>query len=338
MRKILLALLIIMMSFTLGISPTLAQSSDETGTPTGTSDTPQENTDVNAGENEVTAPAPTETSTDTGTPANTTETGDTGDVPAEELGVSEPSSFLWFHNFVLNVRIALTPSPIKKSELELKKAATHLLLARQAVQKNPNDPELQAKLDELNNRYQAVIEKINARIETYKTNNPDAPELKNFLDKYVDQQLKHQEVLSSLENRVPADVAEKIREKRLTHLERFGNVMSKLQTDSELKARLEKSIDNRENRVERRVNRVEILNELKDKVPAEMKQNIEQIKQERTEIFRELKNERQDIRENRQEIEPGDATSNKDVIQENRDEKQDVRDERQDFRQDIKNR
>lgn len=237
------------------------------------------------------------------------------EVTAEELEVAEPGAFSWFSNAIRNVRIAITRDPIKKSGLELKKANFELLRARKVAQQNLDDPRLQDKLEKINEKYENLIERINLRIEKFKADNPEAPKLKNFLDKYTDQQLKHQEILKNLEEKVPEQVMEKIKVNREQHLERFGEVMNKLQTKEELKERLRKAVEvgaliaegvkaRVEDRVERRANRAEILEELKEKVP-EIKTQIQEIKQERVELFQELKAKREEIREKRQEFREG---------------------------------
>jgi len=115
-------------------------------------------------------------------------------VTVEELGVEEPGIISWFKNISDTVQIWITRDPIKKSEIELRKASRELVRAREMVQENFDDVDLQAKLERINNRYENMIGNINGRIEEFGQNNPEDSKLKSFLNKYSDQQLKHQEI------------------------------------------------------------------------------------------------------------------------------------------------
>jgi len=206
------------------------------------------------------------------------------DVNAEELDIGEPGIVSWFKNTVDTVRIWTTRDPVKKAELELKKASRQLVRARKIVQDNPDDIGLQGKLGMINDRYEELIGKINERVEQFKENNPDSDKLKNFLDKYTSHQLKHQEILQKLEEQVPEQVMVKIRENRQAHLEKFGEVMIKLQNKEEFKERLENNLrdgqdkDNQD--TVRQINRVRIIEELGNQDILEVRERVQEMKQE----------------------------------------------------------
>lgn len=289
-------------------------------------------------------------------PTNLLELEEAEEVGASELEVGEPGRFSWFGNFVRNVRIRVTRDPIKKSELELKKANYEILRFRKIAKEKADDSKIQEKLDKADEKYRKVIEKINARIEKVKEETIEAPKierLNKFLDKYADHQIKHQEVLKNVALKVPEQARVKIEANRERHLEKFGEVMNKVHDKERFKIILkdaveekreiaeervgdvkEAVIERQENRVERRVNRAEIIEELGEKVKdiaPEIREKVQEIKAERVELFYELKLKREEIRENREEF----RQDIKIKFDENRDEMRENLEARQDLKQEI---
>ena len=229
-------------------------------------------------------------------------TSDEAEVLAEELEVEEPGIFSWFWNTIRDVQILVTRDPIKKSELQLKKASRQLIKARKMISENPDDVNLKDKLERISEKYQSLISRINDRVETFEQENPDASKLKSFLDKYTNQQFRHQEILRRLEEKVPAEVAEQIRANRERYLEKFGEVMNRLQTKTEFKERISELLKEGKEGIERRIRRMEIVDKLEQGAGAIIREGIREIKQERKEIFQELKVKRQEINEAYQQI------------------------------------
>jgi len=222
------------------------------------------------------------------------------EIAAEDLDVEEPGLFSWFGDIARDIQIFFTFDPIKKSELQLKKASRQLIRARETVREDPDDTKLQERLEKLDGKYQGLVERINARVENFKAENPEALELKNFLDKYTDHQLKHQEILKKLEEQVPEGILGVINDNRERHLEEFGEVMNRLQSEEELKDRLKSGLEDVEESIGQRINRMEIIEELGEAVPV-VKDKINELKQESRELFQELETKRQEIREEIQE-------------------------------------
>ena len=213
---------------------------------------------------------------------------ETVEITAEDLGIKESGPFSWLTNIVRDVQIFFTFDPIKKSERQLEKASQQLIKVREIVGENVDGPVLQEKLAKADEKYQETIEKINTRIEEFKGENPEAPQLKTFLDKYTDHQLLHQQILKKLEEQVPERAMEVIRENRERHLERFGETMNRLQNKEELKERLQEGLEDNQRRIEQRIMQMEILDELEQAVPA-IKEGIEELKEAKNELFQELR-------------------------------------------------
>lgn len=287
-KKITLLLLVIALALTVSFSLAIAQEG-ATDNQIGANASTGASASENAAEEAIQAEAAAELLTES-------------EVTAADLETDEPGLVGWFKDKFRATQILVSRDPIKKSELELKRANYQLLKVRAKVNKNPDDANLQTKMEGLNNRFQEMLQNINQRMENLKNANPGDSRLKNFLDKYLDQQIKQQEVLKKLEEKVPEQVMEKIRANREKHLKKFGEVMTKLQNKEELKKGLEKAIQNIREGAERRVNKMEIIEELAEKADAEIKEQVRALKQERAELFQELKAKQEAIRENRRKL------------------------------------
>jgi len=214
------------------------------------------------------------------------------DIPAEELDIEEPGILSWFRNAFDTVQLWVTRDLVKKSELELKKASRQLVKAREFVQNNADDENLQNRFNKIDEKYQGFINGINNRIEQFKEENPDSDKFNNFLDKYTKHQMLHQEIMQKLEEQVPEAVMEKIQEKRQEHLEEFGEVMNRLQEREEFKERLNNILNDEQQRVESRVRAMNIIEELEECAGEGIKETIQELKQEKKEIFQELNNKK----------------------------------------------
>ena len=217
-------------------------------------------------------------------------------VTVEELNIEEPGIISWFKNAADTIQLWMTSDPIKKSEIELRKASRQLVKTRNMVQENFDDVNLQAKIERVNNRYENNIRNINGRIEEFSQNNPEDSKLKSFLNKYSSQQLKHQEILKKLEENVPEDAMIKIQENRQIYLDKFGEVMSKLQDKEEFKESLKNSLESSQSAI-RQVQMMEIIEELGGQATLEVRERIQEMKQEYKELFQNLDAERIQIQE-----------------------------------------
>ncbi len=233
--------------------------------------------------------------------ADGSSTAGTVEVAAEDLGVEESGFFSWLTDAVREVKIFFTFDPIKKSELQLEKASRQIVKAKEEVEENADDPALREKLAKADEKYQETVEKINERLDEFKEENPEAPQLKDFLDKYTDQQLLHQQILRKLEEQVPEQAMEIIRENRERYLERFGETMNRLQNKEELKERLKAGLEDNQRRIEQRVEQMRIIEELGQVAPV-IKGKVEELKQEAGELFQKLEAESQEMKIKEQQI------------------------------------
>jgi len=211
--------------------------------------------------------------------------GQEADVSVEELDVEEPGIISWFKNAADTVRIWAARDPVKKAELELRKASRQIIRTRKMVREGADDAGLKAKLEMINGKYEELIGQINNRVEQYKEANPEANDrLNSFLDKYTNHQLKHQEILQKLEEQVPQEVMAKIQENRQAHLEKFSEVMTRLQDKEEFKERLKSVLESGKNAV-RKVQLMEVIEELGQQDVLEVRERVREMKQENKKLF-----------------------------------------------------
>ena len=222
-------------------------------------------------------------------------------IPAKELGVEEPGLLSWFKNAFSTVQLWVTRDLVKKSELELQKASRQLIKAREIVQNNAADKNLENKFNKIDEKYQSLINGINNRIQEFKNGNPDSDKFNSFLDKYTNQQMLHQEIMKKLEGQVPEAVMAKIQEKRQEHLDNFGEVMNKLQEREEFKERLGNILNDEQQRIESRVRAMDTLDELETIAEDQVRAVIMELKQEKKEVFDELKIKKQEMKNNSQQ-------------------------------------
>lgn len=186
-------------------------------------------------------------------------------ITAQDLGVNEPtllpdSKFYFLKNWKNAIQSFFTFGQEKKAELNLKIASEKLLEAQKLAEKT-NNPQILEKATDL---YNKQIDKINKNIDKFKGTATSSEAVSNFLDKYTKQQILHTQILDKLEGKVPTSTMEKIKESTKKHLEKFGQVMQKLEDKTKIQERLQKAV-----------------NSIKNNLPASttIKQKLESIKE-----------------------------------------------------------
>jgi hypothetical protein len=200
-------------------------------------------------------------------------------VVAKDLGISEPkvlpdSPFYFLKNWGRAIGLFFAFSPAKKAELRLKIANEKLMEAKKLVEMK-KDPKL---IERTLNEFQNEIGKISQE---------SGENLKKFSEKLIHQQILHQKILQRLEKQVPPEVYEKIKAQREKHLERFAQVMQKVESKEKIAERLENELGKIKGSEFKEFKDLEILGEFEEKMPEEVKKRIEEKKAEIEEKFRE---------------------------------------------------
>jgi len=200
-------------------------------------------------------------------------------ITAQDLGVSEPtllpdSKFYFLKNWQRAIQSTFTFGQVKKAELNLKIASEKLLEARKLSEKTDN-PQILDKAAEI---YNKQVDKIGNNIAKFKGTATSSEKISKFLDKYTKQQILQEQILDKLETKVPTSTMEKIQQAREKHLEKFGQVMQKLEDKDKIQQRLEKGLENLKESALKPIIKLEILKKLEDKFPTSTVQQLQQAK------------------------------------------------------------
>jgi len=190
------------------------------------------------------------------------------EVLPQDLGISEPkilpdSPFYFLKNWARKIRLFFAFNKVKKAELRLRIANEMLIEAKKLVEMK-KDPRLTEKVLE---NFQNEIGKISEQ---------SGENLKQFSEKLLHQQILHQLILQKLENQVPPEMHEKIKTHRERHLERFAQVIQKVETKENIAERLKSELEKVSGGELKNFKNLEILEKIKEKMPEEVKVKIEE--------------------------------------------------------------
>jgi len=166
-------------------------------------------------------------------------------IQAQDLEVSEPNilpdnPLYLFKNLGRQIQSFFTFDPVKKAELMEKFTNEKLMEVKKMVEKNKNQKVIQKGIE----NYQKGIEEVKKATDKIKETAEKSEVVNKFLDKFVKQQTLHQQILEKLQTQVSTTTFEKIQEAREQHLERFGEIMNKLENNKEkIQEKLEKNLE-----------------------------------------------------------------------------------------------
>lgn len=200
-------------------------------------------------------------------------------VTALDLEISEPkvlpgNPLYFLKEWTRKARLFFALNLAKKAQVRLKIANEKLLEAKKLAELK-KDPKL--------------IEKIIAEFQTEigKIAKESGENLKQFSEKLIHQQILHQMILQRLENQVPAEVREKIKEKRMAHLETFSQVMQKVEEKAKIAERIGEELEKIKGSKFKDFKNLEFLSEIAEKMSEDVKEKIEQKREQIIEKLRE---------------------------------------------------
>lgn len=200
------------------------------------------------------------------------------EVSASDLGVSDPgllpdNPFYFAKEIGRGLQSFFTFDSVKKAELRLKFANEKLMETKKLAEKTENAQALETGLA----NYQREIEDVKQASEKIKDNATNNVKVGQFLDRFTQQQVLHQRVLEKLEAQVPETVIERIKTVREDHLEKFGEVMLKLEVKENIQERLENNLREAKGSEFKEFENLEMLKNLEEKVPEEIKEAIQNV-------------------------------------------------------------
>ncbi len=217
------------------------------------------------------------------------------EVTAESLNIKDPeilpdSPFYFLKEWGRNIRSFLTFNNVEKLELKNRFANENLLELKKLVEKNSKEEVLQKTI----RRYQERMGDLEKATEGIKSQEA----VDRFLDKYTNQQILHQRILEKLENQVPEKTFQKIEEARQEHLERFKNVMLKLEDKEKIAERIADSVKEQTGSQFQEFKNLEIIERIRKNMPGEIE---EKLQEKEREILESLKNNLESATQQEQE-------------------------------------
>jgi len=163
------------------------------------------------------------------------------EIQPEELEIKTPqvlpiSGVYPVKEFFRKIRLFFAFSPVKRAELRLKFANEKLMEVKELAKDEKNKEIIEKTLVS----YQDELEKLKNETEKLAEQ-----EKEKFLEKYANQVIKQQMVLENIASQVKGEVYEKILANREKHLERFKEVMEKIE-NKEIIKELESKIKSKE--------------------------------------------------------------------------------------------
>ena len=221
-------------------------------------------------------------------------------VSASDLGVKNPtllpdSPFYFLKNWARGIQSFFTFNPVKKLELK-SKFANERLIEIKKLSEEKKSPKI---IEKATKEYENELDGIKKDADRIKEKAEKDSELNKFLDKWTKQQFLQQKLLERLENQVAPQAFKKIKEAREKHLERFKDVMLKLENKNDLPKRLEKAVENQKGSRFRGIKALEILKNLEDKVPENAK---DVIKKAREQVLKNIQKRLEKMPEKRREM------------------------------------
>ena len=197
------------------------------------------------------------------------------DLDVEEPGILPDSPFYFFKKWNRSIMSFFTFNPVKKAELNFKFDSELLMEIKKMVEENKSPRAISSATE----KYQKQIKNTRELTEKIKEKAETNNETEEFLNKFVQQEILHQRVLNKLQEQVPVEAYGKIEETRNAHLERFKDVMLKLEDKENIPDRLERNLKELEGSNFKDFKNLEVLNELKEKLPEDLREKIERKKE-----------------------------------------------------------
>ncbi len=202
-------------------------------------------------------------------------------VNPEDLGVGEPtllpdSPFYFLKNWGRGIRSFFAFDPVKKAELKERFASEKLMELKKLNEQGKNAEIIQRAAK----NYREEVERVKEAAERIKERAEESERVGTFLDKFIQHQALHQRILQKLEEQVPPEAFQKIKEARERHIEKFGEVITRLEENKEkIRERLEKNLQEVKGSKFKNFKNLEILKHLEEKVPEKAKEAIQKARE-----------------------------------------------------------
>jgi len=201
-------------------------------------------------------------------------------IQAKDLGIADPTilpnnPLYFFKNLGRAIQDLLTLNTVKKAELKEKISNEKLIEAQKLIEKGVKPGIIEKAISS----YQKEMNNVQRAAEKIKGTTATSTPAGKFLDKFIQQQTLHQQILQKMEGQVSTSTMEKIKEAREQHLENFAQVMTKLENKENISQRLEKNIEEIQGSQFKNFMNLEVLKNLENKVGTTTKEAIQKVEE-----------------------------------------------------------
>ncbi len=143
----------------------------------------------------------------------------------KEIKILPNSPFYFLKEWQRKIALTFTWNNTKKAELLSKISNEKLAEIQKLLESGASADTIKKALES----YKQEIKDIKSTADKIKTDAKNDPNINKFLEKFTNQQTLHEGILQKLKDQVPEPVIEKITQAREEHLEKFQQVMQRLQ-------------------------------------------------------------------------------------------------------------
>ena len=232
-------------------------------------------------------------------------------IEVEEI-TEVPSGFgLFWRGVRERVSLISTFDPVKKAEKQIKYAEERLRIADIIAEKSDN-PKVQARAEQMVERANNLMAKVEEKKEKW-VNNPKA-KTRNLIKNIATHELRRERVMDRLEEKLPEDRLEKIREVREKALNRGERLLNAINNEN-VPERVREHLQNVKTRIEEHAEEVKAFREERKELQQQArggdedaKAKLGELKEERKEAITErresYKEKKVQLREDRADVKP----------------------------------
>ncbi|MBI2050866.1 MAG: hypothetical protein HYT31_03590 [Parcubacteria group bacterium] len=200
-------------------------------------------------------------------------------VTEQDLEAETPGRFHFLTKIKRTVQRTITRDPIKKAEYRIEEAHEELLRAKKLVEENPDDEGAQERAQEALGDFERNIEKVKDQAADIKEKKAD--QAGAFLEKIADFQIKQQKMLDNLEEKLPEQAFAKVQEARQRSIANQSQVMAQVaENQQQIAERFSAAFEKQRGSEFRDFKNIEMMEQMSEFIPDEMKTAIEQAKTE----------------------------------------------------------
>jgi len=192
------------------------------------------------------------------------------------------SNFYFLKEWQRGLQSFFTFDQVQKAELKEKFVSDRLAELTLLAQKGA-DPQV---LENAAGNLDQELERLKTQADKLQSQAQSNPKVQTFLEKFATQSVLQQGVLEKLEAQVPPAVFEKIEETRQRHLQKFGQVMTKLEEKSQIVETVKQALANQPTSESQPLQDLQLLQGLKDQLPQQVQEGLKLVEEEK---FQQLK-------------------------------------------------